>query len=81
MISCVYRLTMPVTVEVQQAGHYRLTQLPVGSIFVPRIQGPDRNGIVYGTCKGDVVLLFSRDLENCAEPIAGELPHALATTA
>jgi hypothetical protein len=67
-----FRLNMPVTVVVQQPNRHKLLQLPIGAIFYAGNSRPDQNGMVEGTCKGDAVLIFSRDLQDCAVPIVGE---------
>ena len=72
MTSNVYRINDPVTVAIQLETHYELVQLPVGSLFRAADSKPDRNGMIQGTCRGDAVLMFMRDLEDCASPIAGE---------
>jgi len=70
MAALVYRIKTPVTVVVREINNYRLAQLPEGSLFETSGSRPDVNGMVDGTCKGEVVLIFSRDLEDRAELIA-----------
>lgn len=77
MTHSAYRLNMPVTVVAQQGTRDKLLQLPMGSIFYARDSRPDRNGMVGGTCKGDAVLMFSRDLQDCAIPVAGDPPRVI----
>jgi hypothetical protein len=72
MTSPAYRLKNPITVVIGQADHYRLVQLPAGSIFYPEGSKPDPNGMIDGTCQGDAVMMFFRDLDDRAEPIAAE---------
>jgi hypothetical protein len=47
----------------------RLVELPVGSAFYPETIKPDANGMIDGTCNGEMVMMFSRDLADHAEPI------------
>jgi hypothetical protein len=70
MAALAYLLKNPVTVVIREVNHYRLTQLPAGSVFNASGAKPDPNGMIDGTCHGEVVLIFSRDLEDRAEPIA-----------
>jgi hypothetical protein len=67
MVTPAYRLTNSITVDIQ--CRHRLIELPAGSIIYPSSVGPDANGMVDGICNGDVVMVFSRDLEERAEPI------------
>lgn len=60
----------PITVVVREADHDRLTKLCAGSVFIATGSRPDANGMVDGTCGDNVVLMFTRDLEERAEPIA-----------
>lgn len=69
MAALAYLLKNPITVVIRELNHYRLTQLPAGSVFKALGSKPDPNGMIDGTCQGDVVLVFSRDLEDRAEPI------------
>ena len=69
MAALAYLLKNPITVVVRQVNQYRLVQLPAGSVFNASGSRPDPNGMIDGTCRGDVVLMFSRDLEDRAEPI------------
>ena len=69
MAALAYLLKNPITVVVRQVNQYRLVQLPAGSVFNSSGSRPDPNGMIDGTCRGDVVLMFSRDLEDRAEPI------------
>jgi hypothetical protein len=64
------RLEGPITVVVKEANHYRLAELPAGSVFNATGSTPDINGMIDGTCNGAVVFMFSRDLEEGAKPIA-----------
>ena len=72
MTSPAYRLTHPITVVVQRTGHQRLEQLPARSVFCVNSSKPDSNGMIHGICRGDEVMMFSRDLEDRAEPIVAE---------
>jgi len=66
-----YRLKRPVTAVVGSTrGIYKLRELPEGSIFAPVGAQADPDGMIGGTCKGDVALVFVRDLELGAEPVA-----------
>ena len=71
MYRAAYRLDWPVTVVVEQTHHHRLMQLPAGAVFYAVAGTPDRNRMIRGICNGDVVLMFARDLENCAQRVAG----------
>jgi hypothetical protein len=64
-----YVLKNPITAVIRQVNHYRLVQLPAGSVFNASGSRPDANGMIDGTCQGDLVMMFSRDLEDRAEPI------------
>jgi len=68
-----YVLKHPLTVVVRQINHYRLLQLPAGSVLEVSGSKPDGNGMIDGTCGGNVVLMFSRDLQDRAEPIPGNI--------
>lgn len=76
MISSAYRLKNPITVVLLRQEHYRLMELPAGSVFYAAHPEPDPNGMIDGTCKGDVVMMFSCDLEARAEPIVEETSPA-----
>ena len=69
MAASAYLLNNAITVVVRTVNHYRLVQLPAGSVFNTSGSKPDPNGMIDGTCKGHVVLMFSRDLEERADPI------------
>jgi hypothetical protein len=69
MTTSCYRLKNPITVVVRRADHYRLVQLPAGSVFHATGSRPDPNGMIDGTCKGEVVLMFSSDLQDRTEAI------------
>jgi hypothetical protein len=69
MAASAYLLKNPITIVSRQRNHYRLAQLPAGSVFNAAGSKPDSNGMIDGTCQGDVVLIFSRDLEDRAEPL------------
>jgi hypothetical protein len=73
MAALAYLLKNPITVVVRQVNHYRLVQLPAGSVFNASGSEPDPSGMIDGTCKGDAVLMFSRDLEDRAEPIGARV--------
>jgi hypothetical protein len=73
MTAAAYRLKNPATVVTRQANRYRWAQLPAGSVFTPLAAESDSNGMIEGTCKRDVVLMFSRDLDDCAEPAAADI--------
>jgi hypothetical protein len=61
-----YQIKEPVTVVTLRTGRHQLVQLPPGSIFQTRDSKPDRNGMIDGFCRGDTILMFSRDLEDRA---------------
>ena len=63
----VYQISEPVTVVFDENGRHKLVQLPVGSVFRTTNLKPDRDGMIQGTCRGKAVLMFSRDLEDCAK--------------
>ncbi len=69
MATLTYLLKNPITVVIRELNHYRLAQLPAGSVFNASGSKPDPNGMIDGTCQGEVVLIFSRDLEDRAERI------------
>lgn len=68
----VYRINDPVTVAVQKGEHYSLEQVPAGCLFRTANSTPDCNGMISGVCRGDAVLMFSRDLEDCAIAVGTE---------
>jgi len=60
-----YILHLPVTVVQRQGTRQKLMQLPEGSVFYAET-GPLNSAImIEGTCNGNVVLMFSRDLDEC----------------
>jgi len=65
----VYRFQTPITIVVKQS---RLLQLPTGTMFYANDSAPDANGMVHGTCNGETVMMFSRDLEDRAEFVVEE---------
>lgn len=67
-----YRVTQPILVVVRDPDRYRLVQLAPGSVVYATGSKPDPNGMIDGTCLGDVVLMYSCDLAARAEPIPGE---------
>jgi hypothetical protein len=64
-----FRLEEPITVLVERDNGHRLQQLAAGSIFHAVTLKPDRNGLISGTCNGNSVQMFSRDLEDRAHSI------------
>ena len=64
-----YRFIRPTSVITHREGHYRLEQLPAGTVFYPNDLHPDHDDMIDGTCHGDEVMIFSRDLEDRCEPI------------
>jgi hypothetical protein len=69
MLVSSYRVNNPITVEVREQGHYRLRELPIGSMLLCANLQPDPNHMICGTCNGISVYVFARDLENQAERI------------
>jgi hypothetical protein len=67
-----FRLVRPATVMVQQKNHYCLKHLREGSVLHTTAQEPDRNRMIECNCRGDIVLIFSRDLDESAEPFVGK---------
>ena len=74
MFPSAYRLHLPVTVVRQDANRHRFVQLPVGSVFYPAAGCASREVMIEGTCNGDVVLMFTRDLKDCARQIMSRVP-------
>ena len=70
MLSVTYRFKVPIAVVIRDARGYRLRELPAGSLFLPAGSRPDPSGMIDGTCNGDVVLIFARDLDERAERIS-----------
>jgi len=64
-----YRLKDPLIAVIQEDRSH-LMELPAGSMFSRPSQKPDSHGMVKGMCKGQTVLLFASDLEECAEQLA-----------
>lgn len=73
MISPAYRFTDSVVVAIRGTRGYKFRELPAGSVFLPAGSKPDPGGMIDGTCNGDSVLIFSRDLDERAEPAVSEL--------
>lgn len=71
-----YRLKRSVTAVVGSKRGYKLRELPEGSVFSPVGAQADPDGMIAGTCKGEVGLVFVRDLELGAEPVAAEVNAA-----
>ena len=70
MYDVAYRLKGPVTVVVADMGRYRFKEVPAGTVFFAVNPEPDRNHMLNGTCNGDPALVFLRDLDERAEPVA-----------
>lgn len=68
----VYRFKSPITVGIHRPRNSALVQLPAGSIFYAADSKPDSDGIIDGISHGEMVKLFSRDLEELAELVAVE---------
>lgn len=68
MPACDYRFREAIVVVIRDAGGYKLRELPAGSVFQATGAKPDSNGMVDGTCNGDVTLIFVRDLNERAVP-------------
>lgn len=64
-----YRCNSSIRVVALHDGHYRLEQLPAGTVFYPNDLHPDQNDMIDGTCHGDEVMMSSRDLANRCDPI------------
>jgi hypothetical protein len=64
-----YRLSFPITVVAQDAKRFRLRQLPAGSVLICTSSQTDAGGMIRASCNGSAVIVFERDLEECAEPI------------
>jgi len=47
----------------------RLLELPAGAMFYSTSLSPDRQGLVKGMCKGQMVQIFACDLEERAEAL------------
>jgi hypothetical protein len=56
-------------VVVRDSSGYRLRELPSGRVFWPTGSRPDCNRMIDGTCDGEVVLMYQRDLEERTEPV------------
>lgn len=65
-----YRLKRPVTVVAQHGSSTSLRELPAGSVVLVDGRAQGHNGMIDGTCSGKNVLVFLRDLEERAEPVA-----------
>jgi hypothetical protein len=76
MILTAYRFKRSITAVVGSARGYKLRELPEGSLFSPVGAQTDPDGMIGGTCKGVVALVFVRDLEQGAEPLAAEVNAA-----
>jgi len=71
-----YRFKRSITAVIGSARGYKLRVLPEGSVFSPVGAQSDPDGMIGGTCKGEVALVFVRDLELAAEPVAAEVNAA-----
>jgi len=67
-----FRFKRPITAVIGSTRGYKLKELPEGSLFMPVGAQTDPDGMIGGTCKGEVALVFVRDLELGAEPIAAK---------
>lgn len=65
-----FKLKSVITVVVRDVDRFRLVRLLPGSVFYATGSKPDPNGMIDGTCDGEVVMLFARDLEERAERMA-----------
>ena len=72
MAVSVFRFRAPATVAIRERNGFRLKELSPGALFLAPCAEPDRNGMVAGTSNGYTVLVFTRDLEERAEPIRFE---------
>jgi hypothetical protein len=70
MRTCPYRLKPSIMVVIRETTGYKLRELPAGSVFLPAGSSPDSNRMIDGTCGDAVALMFLRDLEERAEPLA-----------
>jgi hypothetical protein len=43
-------------------------------VFYPAAGSAGREVMIEGTCNGDVVLMFTRDLKDCARQIMSRVP-------
>lgn len=73
MANSPYLLRRSTVVLIRDMRGYKLRELPAGAVFHPTGSKPDSNRMIDGTCKGAVILMFLRDLEERAEPIAATL--------
>ena len=71
MTASTYRINSPIMAVMMNRD--RLIQLPIGSMIYAGSLTPDANGMIDGICNGEVVMVYSRDLEERAERIE-ELP-------
>jgi hypothetical protein len=69
MAAIAYRFSAATTVTVHEGNKVRLKQLLAGDLFLAFSAEPDRSGMVVGTCNGQMVLVFTRDLAERAEAI------------
>jgi len=81
MKDCVYRISDPVTVVVEEGRQWRLKQLSVGSQIQTIGSNPDGSGLIRARCEGEIILIFTRDLQDCAHPAVPKTPRRQDTDA
>ena len=70
MNASTFRFKASIVVIIRNTGGYKLRELLAGSVFCSTGSKPDPNGMIDGTCNGEVALIFARDLNERAELIS-----------